>query len=135
VQVDPIKPTLRMPGIKRLELNYGKPLSNFAFKFKLRRYSEEMNFDLLSQGFHSQGVTGVDVCVRKPLVATCSTDKSVRIWQGGQHVYSLEVSSWHTSVVKGQIVGTDFSTWYLRDMMSGSSGHPSQQSQQLARRQ
>ena len=42
--------------------------------------SEEMNFDLLSQGFHSQGVTGVDTCVRKPLVATCSTDKSVRIW-------------------------------------------------------
>jgi WD40 repeat protein len=25
-------------------------------------------------------VTGVDTCVRKPLVATCSTDKSVRIW-------------------------------------------------------
>eukprot|EP00854_Cymbomonas_tetramitiformis_P012413 gene12413-14666_t len=42
--------------------------------------SEEMNFELLSQSFHSQGVTGVDCCIRKPLVGTCSTDKTVRIW-------------------------------------------------------
>lgn len=42
--------------------------------------SEEMKFEHLSQSFHSQGVTGVDCCIRKPLVATCSTDKSVRIW-------------------------------------------------------
>eukprot|EP00217_Crustomastix_stigmatica_P010708 CAMPEP_0183813298 /NCGR_PEP_ID=MMETSP0803_2-20130417/52843_1 /TAXON_ID=195967 /ORGANISM="Crustomastix stigmata, Strain CCMP3273" /LENGTH=1181 /DNA_ID=CAMNT_0026058151 /DNA_START=28 /DNA_END=3573 /DNA_ORIENTATION=- len=41
---------------------------------------DEMNFELLSQSFHSQAVTGVDTCVRKPLVATCSSDKSVRIW-------------------------------------------------------
>ena len=39
-----------------------------------------MNFELLSQSFHSQGITGVDTCTRKPLVATCSTDKSVRVW-------------------------------------------------------
>jgi len=42
--------------------------------------TEEMNFELLSQSFHSQGITGVDTCTRKPLVATCSTDKSVRVW-------------------------------------------------------
>ena len=23
---------------------------------------------------------GVDICIRKPLIATCSTDNSVRIW-------------------------------------------------------
>jgi hypothetical protein len=39
VQVDPIKPTLKAPGIKLLKLTYDKPLSNFAFKFKLRRYT------------------------------------------------------------------------------------------------
>ena len=39
VQVDPIKPTLKAPGIKLLNLNYDRPLSNFAFKFNLRRYS------------------------------------------------------------------------------------------------
>jgi len=39
VQVDPIKPSLKAPGTMRLKLEYGKLLSNFAFKFNLRRYS------------------------------------------------------------------------------------------------
>ena len=38
VQVDPIKPTLKAPGTKRLKLKYVEPFSNFAFKFNLRRY-------------------------------------------------------------------------------------------------
>eukprot|EP00741_Cyanophora_paradoxa_P020094 tig00021234_g19395.t1 len=42
--------------------------------------ADEMNFDLLSQSFHSGPVTGVDVCIRKPLVVTSGTDKSVRVW-------------------------------------------------------
>lgn len=28
----------------------------------------------------SQPVTGMDTCIRKPLLATCSMDMSVRIW-------------------------------------------------------
>ena len=39
MQVDPIKPALKAPGTKRLKLQYDTPLSNFAFKFNLRRYS------------------------------------------------------------------------------------------------
>jgi hypothetical protein len=38
VQVDPIKPTLKAPGTKRLKLNYEVPLSNFAFKSNVRLY-------------------------------------------------------------------------------------------------
>jgi hypothetical protein len=45
VHVDPIKPTLKTPGTKRLTLKYNRLLSillqfcfNFAFKFNLRRY-------------------------------------------------------------------------------------------------
>jgi hypothetical protein len=41
---------------------------------------EEMNFELFAQDFHSQAITGLDCCIRKPLVATCSMDMSVRIW-------------------------------------------------------
>jgi len=37
-------------------------------------------FEVLAQSFHSSEVTGLDVCIRKPLVATCSVDKSVRVW-------------------------------------------------------
>jgi hypothetical protein len=39
VQVDPIKPSLKPPEIKRLKLNDDEPLPNFGFKFNLRRCS------------------------------------------------------------------------------------------------
>ena len=42
--------------------------------------ADEMNFEFLSQAFHAGVVTGLDTCVRKPLVATCGTDRTVRIW-------------------------------------------------------
>jgi hypothetical protein len=34
-----MRPTLKPPGCKRLKLNCNIPLSNFAFKFNLRRYN------------------------------------------------------------------------------------------------
>jgi len=40
VQVDPIKPALKAPGTERLKLKYDVPLSSFAFKFNLRRYTK-----------------------------------------------------------------------------------------------
>ena len=39
VQIDPMKPTLKAPGTKRLKLQYDEPPSNFAFKFISRRYT------------------------------------------------------------------------------------------------
>ena len=39
MQVDPIKPKLKPPGTKRLKLEYDGLLSNFGFKFNLRRYN------------------------------------------------------------------------------------------------
>jgi len=42
VQVDPIKPTSKAPGTRRLKLNYDEPLSRFAFKFNLRRCNKEV---------------------------------------------------------------------------------------------
>ena len=41
MQVDPITHALKAPGIKRLKLKSDDPLSNFAFKFNLRRYTME----------------------------------------------------------------------------------------------
>jgi len=40
VQVDPIKRNLKPPGTKRLKLEYDGLVSNFGFKFSLRRYTE-----------------------------------------------------------------------------------------------
>ena len=39
MQFDPIKPTLKPPGTKRLKLKYDELLSSFAFNFNLRRYT------------------------------------------------------------------------------------------------
>jgi len=39
VHVDPIKPKLKPPGRKRLKLDHDGLLSNFGFKFNLRRYT------------------------------------------------------------------------------------------------
>ena len=46
MQVDPTKPTLKAPGSKRLKLKHDGPLSNFAFKFNLRRYIESFTCKL-----------------------------------------------------------------------------------------
>jgi len=40
VQVDPIKPVLKLPETMPLKLRYDESLSNFAFRLNLRRYSE-----------------------------------------------------------------------------------------------
>jgi len=42
VHVDPIRPRLKAPGSPHLKLKCGDLLSNFAFKFNLRRYSKEV---------------------------------------------------------------------------------------------
>jgi hypothetical protein len=41
VQLDPIKPMLKLPGTKRSRLKCDESLSESAFKFKLRRYTKE----------------------------------------------------------------------------------------------
>ncbi|GBG33254.1 Cilia- and flagella-associated protein 57 [Hondaea fermentalgiana] len=47
---------------------------------------DEMTSQVLVDPFHRQGlgntarITGLDVCVRKPLIVTCGLDRSVRIW-------------------------------------------------------
>jgi hypothetical protein len=40
VQVDPIKPMLKAPGVKHSKLICDEPLSTFAFKFNWRRYTK-----------------------------------------------------------------------------------------------
>jgi len=49
VQVDPIKPTLKAPGTQQLKLKYDEPLSNFAFNFKLHRYTTGLAVAMAAQ--------------------------------------------------------------------------------------
>lgn len=50
---------------------------------------EESAVDHVLTSFHSGPILGLDVCVRKPLVVTCGTDKSVRIWNYAERTQDL----------------------------------------------
>ncbi|KAF5403160.1 cilia- and flagella-associated protein 57 [Paragonimus heterotremus] len=41
---------------------------------------DTINFEPIAQAFHHGQILGLDTCIRKPLIATCATDRSVRIW-------------------------------------------------------
>ncbi|KAM4721643.1 cilia- and flagella-associated protein 57 [Rhinophrynus dorsalis] len=41
---------------------------------------EDAHFEYLTEPWHSSSITGLSICIRKPLIATCSLDHSVRIW-------------------------------------------------------
>ncbi|KAJ3192775.1 Cilia- and flagella-associated protein 57 [Irineochytrium annulatum] len=41
---------------------------------------EDVKFEQLFQPFHHGSVTGLDLCCRKPILVTCSTDKSIKVW-------------------------------------------------------
>ncbi|KAJ3190576.1 Cilia- and flagella-associated protein 57 [Irineochytrium annulatum] len=41
---------------------------------------DEARFEVFSQPFHHGQITGMDTCIRKPLIVTCSSDRSVRVW-------------------------------------------------------
>lgn len=46
----------------------------------LERPSEDAKYEYLIYPYHSRAIHGMDVCIKKNLVGTCSIDKSVRIW-------------------------------------------------------
>uniref|UniRef100_A0A3B5B8N2 Cilia and flagella associated protein 57 n=1 Tax=Stegastes partitus TaxID=144197 RepID=A0A3B5B8N2_9TELE len=50
---------------------------------------EQLHFEFLSQPFHSDSITGLSICIRKPLVATSSLDRSVHIWNYETKVLEL----------------------------------------------
>ena len=48
MQVDPIRPTVTVPGTQRLTLKHDKLIPSFAFNFDLRRYTkvkESINYE------------------------------------------------------------------------------------------
>ncbi|XP_029362494.1 cilia- and flagella-associated protein 57 isoform X2 [Echeneis naucrates] len=50
---------------------------------------EPLHFDFLSQSLHSKSITGLSICLRKPIAATSSLDHSVRIWNYETKVLEL----------------------------------------------
>ena len=47
---------------------------------ELDKPSEDGKYEFLICPFHSRPVQGMDICIKKNLIATCSVDKTVRVW-------------------------------------------------------
>lgn len=55
--------------LMKVNVNLEKKMNESAIKYEYLIYP-----------FHSRAITGLDTCIKKHLVATCSVDKTVRIW-------------------------------------------------------
>ena len=44
------------------------------------RRCEESKYDFLIFPFHSGPVNGLDICLKKTIMASCSSDNTVRVW-------------------------------------------------------
>ncbi|XP_072199610.1 cilia- and flagella-associated protein 57 [Excalfactoria chinensis] len=55
---------------------------------------ESSHFEYLHFPLHSASVTGLDICIRRPIVATCSPDKSVRVWNYKTNTLELYKEFW-----------------------------------------
>ncbi|CAH8666324.1 unnamed protein product [Dicrocoelium dendriticum] len=65
-------------GLKPSEL---VPKAMISTKLKGAQLRDEvLAFEPIAQAFHHGQILGLDTCIRKPLIATCATDRSVRIW-------------------------------------------------------
>lgn len=46
---------------------------------------DNLKFEHQILPFHSKEITGMDICIRKALIATCGLDKTVRVWNYQEH--------------------------------------------------
>ncbi|KER20605.1 hypothetical protein T265_10886 [Opisthorchis viverrini] len=66
---------MTMKNTELLQKNFaGGPVKNQQVPY------ESLTFEPVAQAFHHGQILGMDTCIRKPLIATCAADRSVRIW-------------------------------------------------------
>ena len=58
-------------------------------QINIDRKCEEAKYDFLIQPFHTGTINGMDVCLKKQLVATCGQDKTVRLWNFNSKVLEI----------------------------------------------
>jgi len=54
--------------------------------------NDNIKFDHVFGPFHRAEITGLDVCVRKELIATCSKDKTVSIWNYATKTHEISTA-------------------------------------------
>jgi WD40 repeat protein len=80
-----------LPGILTSKIKYMAVTDEFIIfttennqlmkiSISLERPTDDVKYEYLISPFHSRSIQGMDICIKKNLVATCSIDKTVRIW-------------------------------------------------------
>jgi WD40 repeat protein len=46
----------------------------------MERPGDEVDYSYLVLPFHARAINGMDVCIKKPYIATSSGDRTVKIW-------------------------------------------------------
>jgi cilia- and flagella-associated protein 57 len=66
--------------------------SNQIFKvpINLDRPGDDHTYEYLICAFHSHPIFGMDVCLKKQIIATCSSDRTVRVWNYGTHAHEIK---------------------------------------------
>ena len=62
-----------------------------ALHQSLERPQEDAVYEYLIYPFHWRKIQGMDICLKKKLIATASDDRTVRIWNNGVNPPALEV--------------------------------------------
>ena len=61
-------------------------------QINLENKTDDIVYDYIVFPFHSRSINGMDTCIKKNLVATCSMDKTVKIWSFIQGTFNLEIN-------------------------------------------
>ena len=61
-----------------------------SMNFNADRPLEEAQFTYLANYSHSRKIVGLDICIRKPLIATCSKDHMICIWNYLDHTLEVQ---------------------------------------------
>lgn len=58
----------------------------------LENKTDDIKYEYLVFPFHSRSIDGLDVCVKKNLIATSSMDKTVKVWSYSAQGLNLEIN-------------------------------------------
>lgn len=94
---------IRSSRIKSLTLSKNEDMLVFStserqiikMSISVDRPNDDVTYEYLVYPFHSRAIEGMDVCVKKQLVATCSSDRTVKIWSytmGVNGEFKLEIN-------------------------------------------
>jgi cilia- and flagella-associated protein 57 len=74
--------------IKSIDLNASEDVLIIATEnqqiikiaINIERPADEVDYSYLSMPFHARAINGMDTCIKKPLIATTSMDRTVKVW-------------------------------------------------------